>query len=178
MATTKKAAESTLYHLSSKGIWKKFRDVVAVNPEISTGLPIASINRYPPPGSRPEKYNTPATKASDPAQNPYWKRDVRRAYPKLSVVTQLELSSLLIEHSQAPSVAAPAAEGKETAVSAVPKEVPDLSAAIATVTSANKVYTESKLPPAIPTSYKRWIPKRAPDAPHDPSAFFPLKQYI
>ncbi len=43
------------------------------------------------------------TVASDPAQNPYWKRDVRRAYPKLSVVTQLELSSLLIEHSQAPS---------------------------------------------------------------------------
>jgi hypothetical protein len=37
--------------------------------------------------------------ASDPAQNPYWKRDVRRAYPQLSVVTQSELSSLLIEHS-------------------------------------------------------------------------------
>jgi hypothetical protein len=37
--------------------------------------------------------------ASDPAQNPYWKRDVRRAYPQLSVITQSELSSLLIEHS-------------------------------------------------------------------------------
>ena len=37
--------------------------------------------------------------ASDPAQNPYWKRDVRRAYPQLSVITQTELSSLLVEHS-------------------------------------------------------------------------------
>lgn len=37
--------------------------------------------------------------ASDPAQNPYWKRDVRRAYPQLSVITQHELSNLLIEHS-------------------------------------------------------------------------------
>lgn len=39
--------------------------------------------------------------ASDPAQNPYWKRDVRRAYPQLSVVTQAELSGLLIEHHEA-----------------------------------------------------------------------------
>ena len=39
------------------------------------------------------------TSASDPAQNPYWKRDVRRAYPQLSVVTQSELSTLLIQHS-------------------------------------------------------------------------------
>jgi hypothetical protein len=44
--------------------------------------------------------------ASDPAQNPYWKRDVRRAYPQLSVVTQSELSSLLIEHSTAQSYVA------------------------------------------------------------------------
>lgn len=41
--------------------------------------------------------------ASDPAQNPYWKRDVRRAYPQLSVVTQSELSTLLIQHSAAPA---------------------------------------------------------------------------
>lgn len=42
-----------------------------------------------------------AAEASDPAQNPYWKRDVRRAYPQLSVVTQGELSALMIEHSTA-----------------------------------------------------------------------------
>jgi hypothetical protein len=38
--------------------------------------------------------------ASDPAQNPYWKRDVRRVFPQLSMVTQSELSQLLLEHSR------------------------------------------------------------------------------
>ena len=108
-------------------------DAVAVDPAISSGLPLPTVNRQPPPGSRPEKYFTPATKginhhfhhrfpmdcyfflltnphmhvrpASDPAQNPYWKRDVRRAYPQLSVVTQSELSTLLIQHSGAAAAA-------------------------------------------------------------------------
>ena len=75
---TKKVADHTLYHLSPRGFWKKFRnyyicsiihytersvgDAVVVNPEISSGLPIPTLNRYPQPGSRPEKYSTPATK--------------------------------------------------------------------------------------------------------------------
>lgn len=81
---TRKAAQSTLYHVHPKGFWKKFRalqtrvlccilthietgDVVAVNPEISSGLPIPELNRYPQPGSRPEKYSTPATKGANKA---------------------------------------------------------------------------------------------------------------
>ncbi|KAJ7703210.1 NUZM, NADH-ubiquinone oxidoreductase 21.3 kDa subunit [Mycena rosella] len=172
---TKKAAESTLYHLSPRGFWKKFRDVVAVNPEISTGLPLPAINRFPPPGSRPEKYSTPATKASDPAQNPYWKRDVRRAYPQLSVVTQSELSSLLIEHSTAQSVAAPS-EDKQGVPADAPKPV-DLSVAISSITQNQKVYTMTKLPPTLPTSRKRWVPQLAPDAPHDPHGYFPMLLY-
>ena len=78
---SKKLADSTLYHVSPKGFWKKFRtclpllqnivhwlntpsagDATVVNPEISSGLPIPSLNRYPQPASRPEKYSTPATK--------------------------------------------------------------------------------------------------------------------
>jgi len=34
---------------------------MAVNPEISSGLPLQSVNRQPPPGSRTETYSTPAT---------------------------------------------------------------------------------------------------------------------
>ncbi|KAJ6586914.1 NUZM, NADH-ubiquinone oxidoreductase 21.3 kDa subunit [Mycena vulgaris] len=172
---TKKAADSTLYHLSPRGFWKKFREVVAVNPEISTGLPLPAINRFPPPGSRPEKYSTPATKASDPAQNPYWKRDVRRAYPQLSVVTQSELSSLLIEHSTARSVAAPTEDKKD-----VPADAPkllDLSVAISSITQNQKVYSMAKLPPTLPTSRKRWVPQLAPNAPHDPHGYFPMLLY-
>lgn len=60
-APLKKSAEHTLYHLSPKGFWKKFRDAVVVNPEISSGLPLQDRNRYPQPASRPEKYATPAT---------------------------------------------------------------------------------------------------------------------
>ncbi|KAJ6625666.1 21 kDa subunit of NADH dehydrogenase [Mycena sp. CBHHK59/15] len=172
---TKKAAESTLYHLSPRGFWKKFRDVAAVNPAISSGLPLPAVNRFPPPASRPEKYSSPATKASDPAQNPYWKRDVRRAYPQLSVVTQSELSSLLIEHAAAQSVAAPAADKKDVPASA-PKPV-DLSVAIASITQKQKVYSTSNLPPTLPVPWKRWVPQLAPDAPHDPHGYFPMLLY-
>jgi hypothetical protein len=34
---------------------------MAVNPEISSGLPLQSVNRQPPPGSRTESYSSPAT---------------------------------------------------------------------------------------------------------------------
>ncbi|ESK85213.1 nadh-ubiquinone oxidoreductase kda subunit [Moniliophthora roreri MCA 2997] len=168
---SKKAAESTLYHLAPKGFWKKFRDAVVVNPEISSGLPLQGVNRWPPPASRPEKYSTPATKASDPAQNPYWKRDVRRVYPQLSVVTQAGLSQLLIEHSGQASVAAPQEEGK--GIAQRPEPV-DLTQAISTITASTKVYTESQLPPSLPTPHKRWIPERSLDAPHDPHSYFPM----
>ncbi|KAF6761170.1 21 kDa subunit of NADH dehydrogenase [Ephemerocybe angulata] len=173
---TKKAADSTLYHLTSKGFWKKFRDAVVVNPEISTGLPLATEHRYPPPASRPEKYSTPATKASDPAQNPYWKRDVRRVYPQLSVVSQSELSGLLIEHSGAKAVAAPAEGAEKADVPAETKEV-DLAAAIATITKENKVYTEARLPPAIPIPHAKWHPAVAENAPHTPYSYWPMTLY-
>ncbi|TFK54325.1 21 kDa subunit of NADH dehydrogenase [Heliocybe sulcata] len=174
---TKKFADSTKYHLSPTGFWKKFRDAVVVNPEISSGLPLPNLNRYPQPGSRPEKYATPATKASDPAQNPYWKRDVRRTYPQLSVITQTELSSLLLQHSEnqnllgAPSEAK---EGEKASVPATSSQSLDLTSTIATITSARKAFSESKLPPILPTPYKKWIPERVEDAPHDPTAYFPM----
>ncbi|KIY64155.1 NADH dehydrogenase 21 kDa subunit [Cylindrobasidium torrendii FP15055 ss-10] len=171
---TKKAAESTLYHLSPKGFWKKFTDNVVVNPEISSGLPLSEMFRYPPPASRPEKYSTPATKASDIAENPYWKRDVRRNYPQLSVVTQAGLSSLLIEHSKPQQVAAPT-EGQE--VVAEKQEELDLSAAIATVTSKNQIYSSEQLPPTLPTAYPKWVPQRAAEAPHPEFTYWPMAMY-
>ncbi|KIM78923.1 hypothetical protein PILCRDRAFT_74952 [Piloderma croceum F 1598] len=175
---TKKAAESTLYHVHPTGFWKKFRDVVVVNPEISTGVPIASINRYPQPGSRPERYSSPATKASDPAQNPYWKRDIRRVFPQLSMVTQSELSQLLLEHSRVKAIPAPS-EGDKSfpPVEATKHESVDLVTAIEEVASTNKLFSTTKLPPRIPSSFKRWTPELAPDAPHDPNAYFPMILY-
>ncbi|TDL26120.1 NADH dehydrogenase [Rickenella mellea] len=174
----KLVADSTLYHLAPRGFWKKFRDAVVVNPEISSGLPLPSVHRYPQPASRPERYATPATKASDPAQNPYWKRDVRRAYPRLSVVTQDQLSTFLLQKPVQASVSAPGeSKDNSTEASSVPvaqQTAKDLPSAIAAAAKEGKLFSESKLPPQPPSSFKRWTPQNSPDAPHDPNAYFPM----
>jgi len=149
-------------------------DAVVVDPAISSGLPLPAVNRQPPPGSRPEKYTTPATQASDPAQNPYWKRDVRRAYPQLSVVTQSELSTLLIQHSGTPELLVAPSGPEATSVPATTTPRLGLSEAISTIGAARKAYATSALPPTPPTPFKRWVPQHAPDAPHDPNAYFPM----
>lgn len=91
--------------------------------ESSSGNPLPAKFRTPEPASRPEKMSVPSSKASDGqysptyskcpkphrpsltedpspfflvAENPYFKRDFRRMYPKTEVVTQGELAKLLI----------------------------------------------------------------------------------
>ena len=71
----------------------------------------------------------------------------------------------------------PAPGEVKSAVPAPSQASLDLTDAIASITSSQKVYTESKLPPALPTPYKRWNPERAPDPPHDPHAYFPMELY-
>lgn len=184
-------------------------DAVVVSPEISSGLPIQGVHRWPPPGSRPERYTTPATKgmsfaylwlqgtdmygraASDIAQNPYWKRDVRRVYPRLSVVTQEGMAELLqIKGSEGKacvryhicvspslmvfhSVAAPAETKDGEPVATVPAvtEAVELTSVIA---ASATPFSAGKLPPTLKTPYKRWIPQDAEDAPHDPNAYWPM----
>jgi hypothetical protein len=128
--------------------------------------------------------------ASDPAQNPYWKRDVRRAYPRLSVVTQGGVAELLqikgsegkayvLFHdcftlfSPSSSVAAPA-EGDNGEVQASVPAVTDAAELTSVIASSTAAFSADKLPPALPTAFKRWIPERAEDAPHDPNAYFPM----
>ena len=69
----------------------------AVDHKRSSGIPLNPQFRNPPPGSNdPLLYNEPVTvPAGDIAENPYWKRDVRRQYPKLSVVRQPDVVGLL-----------------------------------------------------------------------------------
>jgi hypothetical protein len=58
--------------------------------------------RNPPPGSNePFSFIDPVTiPAGDIADNPYWKRDVRRSYPRLSVVSQGDVVGLLTVGSE------------------------------------------------------------------------------
>lgn len=75
----------------------------AIDPNRSTGVPINSRFRLPTPGGvPPQSYDDPVTiPAGDIADNPYWKRDVRRSYPQLSVLKQGDVAGLLTVGSKA-----------------------------------------------------------------------------
>jgi hypothetical protein len=59
--------------------------------------------RNPTPGALDgTTYDDPVTlPAADLAENPYWKRDMRRSYPQLSTVTQGDVVALLSVGSKA-----------------------------------------------------------------------------
>jgi len=83
--------------LQSTGVWEKIRRAFAVDPNRSNGVPLNPYFRNPPPGALdPLSYQDSVTiPAGDIADNPYWKRDVRRNYPRLSVVDQSDAVALL-----------------------------------------------------------------------------------
>jgi hypothetical protein len=60
------------------------------------------------PASRPEEYVDPLTSpAADLAENPYWKRDTRREYPRTLVYSQPYIAGLLsYGNAAAPRIAA------------------------------------------------------------------------
>ena len=85
------------YTVQSTGIWERIRRALAVAPDRSNGVPLNPQFRNPPPGANdPRAYDDPVSvPAADLADNPYWRRDVRRAYPKLSVVRPADVVGLL-----------------------------------------------------------------------------------
>ncbi|KAJ1735637.1 hypothetical protein LPJ61_000432 [Coemansia biformis] len=109
--------------------------------------------RTPAPASQPE-YQMPATAASDIANNPYYKRDVRRNNPRTEVYTQADIGLLLLAH--APRSIAPAGTtgGTEGAPGAgVPAVVvKDVVEALGRVD--RPIYSTSSLPPVPGAAYK------------------------
>ncbi|XWX01467.1 hypothetical protein V2A60_009495 [Cordyceps javanica] len=89
--------------LQSTGIWESFRKALAIDPNRSNGVPLNPYYRLPAPGSNdPASFEDPVTlPAGDIAGNPYWKRDTRRNYPQLSVVSQADVVGLLAVGSAA-----------------------------------------------------------------------------
>ncbi|KAJ6784685.1 hypothetical protein PWT90_00428 [Aphanocladium album] len=89
--------------LQSTGIWESVRKSLAIDPNRSNGVPLNPYYRFPAPGSNdPASFEDPVTlPAADIAGNPYWKRDNRRNYPQLSVVSQADVVSLLTVGSAA-----------------------------------------------------------------------------
>ncbi len=98
-----KAKSEKKYTVQSTGIWDRIRRALAVDPDRSTGVPLNPQYRNPPPGTNPpEAYDDPITvPAGDIAENPYYKRDIRRSYPRLSVVKQSDAVGLLTVGSRA-----------------------------------------------------------------------------
>lgn len=91
------------YSVQSTGLWERVRRLFAIDPDRSTGVPLNAQFRLPTPGALPPlSYDDPVTvPAADIADNPYWKRDVRRNYPKISTVNQADAVGLLTVGSQA-----------------------------------------------------------------------------
>ncbi|PQE27592.1 hypothetical protein CJF30_00007924 [Rutstroemia sp. NJR-2017a BBW] len=96
-AVNRVMAVNKKYTVQSTGIWEVIRRFFAVDPTRSNGVPLNPQFRNPPPGSNePFSYIEPVTvPAGDIAENPYWKRDSRRAYPKYSAITQGDVVGLL-----------------------------------------------------------------------------------
>ena len=105
-------------------------------------MPLNPYNRNPSPGSiDPTLYDDPVTvPAGDIADNPYWKRDHRRNYPRLSVIGQADQVALLgvgsaaaprvelIGDAGAKALVAAEEEGKKTGLAAfLQKEGADVS---------------------------------------------------
>jgi len=90
------------YTVQSYGIWERIRRLLAVDATRSNGVPLNPQFRNPPPGANdPFSFTDPVTiPAGDIAENPYWKRDMRRSYPRLSVVSQGDMVGLLTVGSQ------------------------------------------------------------------------------
>ncbi|GAA6044297.1 hypothetical protein JCM8097_006753 [Rhodosporidiobolus ruineniae] len=164
-------ADPFKYHTNDETpLMKKIREALVVNPESSSGSPLPRANRQPEPASRPEKFSVPSSKASDVAENPYYKRDFRRMFPKTEVVTQDELAKLLIAQGgfeALPPVAA--AESNTTAITA-DTPTPSLSALYSTSTS---VATTGFRPPTPPGRKVRWFAAKEV-IPHDPQSYFPM----
>lgn len=87
------------YTTGSTGIWEKFRQLFVLVPNRSSGNPIVSLYRNPPPGARidaSKAYKDPVTlPAGDIKGNPYYKRDYRRNYPQVHAFNQTKVSGLL-----------------------------------------------------------------------------------
>ncbi|WOO85244.1 NADH-ubiquinone oxidoreductase 21 subunit [Vanrija pseudolonga] len=173
------SADHTLYHLQPTGFWKKFRDVLVVNPEISSGLPLQDKHRMPPPASRTERYATPATAASDVAFNQYYDRDTRRAYPQTSVVTQTELSELLLASPTLAAVEAPKTEVATEAapLTAVLAKLPEGTAFVAAGIQTGSATGLPPTPPSLKDNGK-WEPKAGAYIPRAPYQYFPMVGYV
>ncbi|KTW26717.1 hypothetical protein T552_02723 [Pneumocystis carinii B80] len=92
---------------NKSGFWSWLRRWLVIDPERSSGITYNNQYRKPAPGTPERIYSMPSNlPASDISDNPYWKRDMRRNYPRPGIITQPILAKLLVlgsvEHPKIP----------------------------------------------------------------------------
>ncbi|PWN22278.1 hypothetical protein BCV69DRAFT_281282 [Microstroma glucosiphilum] len=166
--------------------WRKFREIFSANPEISSGLPLPHMHRFPTPGGRKEHGATAPSRASDPAGNMYYNRDFRRKYPALDMITQQHLTKILLAAPNEDGTKTLAAPGDDTSSPTTALTIPsDLSSpsaftdVLAQVSKKDEnAYSTSRLPPTPPFKRPHHILKIQKGAvPHDPHAYYPAENY-
>ncbi|CAO1613013.1 unnamed protein product [Parajaminaea phylloscopi] len=184
----KNYASSHKYHYveGRTPFWRAFRNYLAVNPEISSGLPDPRHHRDPQPGSRTERAATTPSRASDIASNLYYNRDFRRKYPALDMISQEHLTKLLLAAPNEDGTKTLAAPGEESTSSTTALTTPtDLASPSAFTSVLAQVngkpelsYSDKKLPPTPPFKRPHHILKIQKGAiPHDPHAYWDVENY-
>ncbi|CAG8444962.1 5939_t:CDS:2 [Gigaspora rosea] len=158
---------------SASKFWEKVRQLLTVNPESNTGVPIPGVYRTPSPGSQPETYVRPSTKHSDVAQNYYFNRDARRNYPRLAVYSQNDVAKLIAASHLKSITAGDQDASKESTTTEI--TIPEKLELTEVIASSPVLYSADKLPPAPPTLLTyHWKKSKDVDDP-DPGVYWPMK---
>ncbi|KAI7888906.1 uncharacterized protein EV154DRAFT_516305 [Mucor mucedo] len=146
--------------------WAWVGKYFSINPLVTDGMPVVGKFRTPAPASQ-GKYTYPKTSASAISNNPYYKRDTRRNFPRLAVYKQQDLALLLEGGVVNPSLPEEAAVDKVVASTETKPLVE--------VLNSHKLYSASKLPP-IPQFGRKAAWRDSEDFvfPNDGS-YFPMK---
>ncbi|KAL1922925.1 uncharacterized protein VTP21DRAFT_9301 [Calcarisporiella thermophila] len=158
---------------NTRGFWRLVKKLFTVNPEVSDGVYVREFRR-PAPGSPINKYEMLKTKNSDVADNYYFKRDMRRAFPREAIYSQQEVAGLLLA-AHAGSLPAPSEASGETSVTARTEGNAALTEALAKISQNEVLYDAQKLPP-LPNwnpSYQ-WKVSTDPSK-IDPDSYFPMR---
>ncbi|KAJ2660145.1 hypothetical protein IWW48_003092 [Coemansia sp. RSA 1200] len=137
-----------------KKFWQAVGKKVWISEYMDSMIPRTTF-RSPAPVSQPP-YKPPVTAASDIYNNQYYKRDVRRNYPRTEVYTQSDVGTLLLGSKAAEALPEP--NGKEAAVGGA--EIVDVPVVkVKNVVEAldklqKPLYTASNPPPVPGAAYK------------------------
>lgn len=170
-------ADPFKYHTKPpSAFWDKFRKMLVLNPESSSGMQLNEVVRSPPPASVETVQVTPASQASDPAENPYHQRDFRRMYPRLEVITQADLANLLITAPERMQLPSPSSAGTSNPVTPVNSSTGnDTSLASLYISSSTSSPSSKFTPPKPPGKPYRYTLSEQP--PHSEHAHFPMLTY-